>query len=140
ELGREPTTDELARGLDLTRDEVATGLRVARPHLSLDAPLTPGEDNRMLDYLADARIAAPEEQAIEAELKRTVDRVLASLKEREAKVVRLYFGLDDQEPMTLEEIGVHLGVTRERVRQIKEQAIRRLRHASRSRLLRSFGT
>ena len=140
ELGREPTTDELARGLDLTLEEVSTSLRVARPHLSLDAPLTPGEDSRMLDYLADARAAAPEEDAFAAELKRTVDRVLSSLKEREAKVVRLYFGLDDQEPMTLDEIGVHLGVTRERVRQIKEQALRRLRHESRSRQLRSFGT
>lgn len=138
ELGREPTVDEIAQGLDLTREEVSSTLLVARTHLSLDAPVTPGEDNRLLDYLPDQFSPDPEDEAYEQALRETVDHALSTLEQREAKVLRLYFGLDDQEPMTLEEIGTHLGLTRERVRQIKEKAITRLRHASRSRFLEAF--
>jgi len=138
ELGREPTVDEIAQGLDLTQEEVASTLAISQSHLSLDAPLAPGDDNRLLDYLPDQFSPQPEDETYEHALKNTVDHALSTLKEREAKVLRLYFGLDDQEPMTLEEIGSLLGITRERVRQIKERALSRLRHSSRSRFLETF--
>jgi RNA polymerase primary sigma factor len=138
ELGREPTAEEIAEGLDLTEEEVTLTLVIAQSHLSLDAPLTPGEDNRLADYLPDQFAADPEDEAYELALRETIEQALESLKEREAKVIRLYFGLDDQDPMTLEEIGSLLAITRERVRQIKEKALARLRHASRSRFLETF--
>jgi len=138
ELGREPTVDELAHDLAITREEVASTLAISLTHLSLDAPLNPGEDNRLLDYLPDQFASDPEDETYEHALRNTVDHALSTLKEREAKVLRLYFGLDDQDPMTLEDIGGLLGITRERVRQIKEKALGRLRHASRSRFLETF--
>jgi len=138
ELGREPTVDEIAEGLDISHDEVEKTLAISQSHLSLDAPLTPGEDNRLLDYLPDQFGRGPEDDTYEKALADTVEEALGTLKEREAKVLRLYFGLDGQDPMTLEEIGSLLGITRERVRQIKERALVRLRHASRARFLETF--
>jgi len=138
ELGREPTVDEIAEDLDISKEEVERTLAISQGHLSLDAPMTPGEDNRLLDYLPDQLSAGPEDEAYEHALKARIEDSLSSLKEREAKILRLYFGLDEQEPMTLEEIGTLLGITRERVRQIKEKALGRLRHASRARFLESF--
>ncbi|MGH7481480.1 MAG: sigma-70 family RNA polymerase sigma factor, partial [Longimicrobiales bacterium] len=138
ELGREPTVDEIADGLDLSHDEVERTLAISQAHLSLDAPLTPGEDNRLLDYLPDGVSPGPDDETYDRALSATIEEALATLKEREAKVLRLYFGLDGQEPMTLEEIGSLLGITRERVRQIKERALTRLRHASRARFLETF--
>jgi RNA polymerase primary sigma factor len=138
ELGREPTVDEIAEELDISHEEVERTLAISQSHLSLDAPLTPGEDNRLLDYLPDQYAPGPEDEAYERALKKTIEEALSTLKEREAKILRLYFGLDDQEPMTLEEIGSLLGITRERVRQIKEKALSRLRHVSRARALESY--
>jgi len=138
ELGREPTVEELADELDLSEEEIQRTLSLSQSHLSLDAPLTPGEDNRLLDYLPDQFSPAPDDETYEQALTHTVEEALATLKEREAKILRLYFGLDGQEPMTLEEIGSLLGITRERVRQIKEKALLRLRHASRARFLETF--
>jgi RNA polymerase primary sigma factor len=138
ELGREPTVEEIARDLDIPEAEVERTLAISQSHLSLDAPMTPGEDSRLLDYLPDQFSPGPEDEAYEHALKQTVENALSSLKEREAKILRLYYGLDDQDPMTLEEIGQILGITRERVRQIKEKALARLRHASRARFLETF--
>jgi len=138
ELGREPTVDEIAEGMDISKEEVEKTLAISRSHLSLDAPMTPGEDNRLLDYLPDQLSPGPEDEAYEHAMRSRIDEALESLKNREAKILRLYFGLDDQEPMTLEEIGSIMGVTRERVRQIKEKALVRLRHASRARFLETF--
>ena len=138
ELGREPTVEELADELDLSEDEVRRTLSLSQTHLSLDAPLTPGEDNRLLDYLPDQFSPGPDDETYDRALLNTVEEALGTLKEREAKILRLYFGLDSQEPMTLEEIGSILGITRERVRQIKEKALLRLRHASRARFLETF--
>ncbi len=140
ELGREPTIEEIADGMDIPRDEVAKTLAISRSHLSLDAPLTPGEDNKLLDYLPDEQSPGPDDQTFERALSNSIEEVLSTLKEREAKILRLYFGLDSQEAMTLEEIGGLLGITRERVRQIKEKALARLRHVSRARSLESFLT
>jgi len=135
ELGRDPTVKELAQELDLSEEEVRSTLAVSRSHLSLDSPIKPGENGRLLDYLPDQYSPGPEQETYERALGDTIEVALASLKEREAKILRLYFGLDDQKPMTLEDIGSILGVTRERVRQIKEKALVRLRHASRARFL-----
>ncbi|MGK7313214.1 MAG: sigma-70 family RNA polymerase sigma factor [Candidatus Longimicrobiales bacterium M2_2A_002] len=140
ELGREPTVEELADELDISEDEVRRTLSLSQSHLSLDAPLTPGEDNRLLDYLPDQFSPGPDDETYDQALMDTVEEALGTLKEREAKILRLYFGLDGQEPMTLEEIGSILGVTRERVRQIKEKALLRLRHQSRARFLETFTT
>jgi RNA polymerase primary sigma factor len=138
ELGREPTVEEIADGMDISEEEVAKTLSISQTHLSLDAPLTPGEDNKLIDYLPDTQNAGPDQETFERALTDSVEEVLSTLKEREAKILRLYFGLDGQEPMTLEEIGSMMGITRERVRQIKEKALARLRHVSRARALESF--
>jgi RNA polymerase primary sigma factor len=138
ELGREATHAEIAEGMDITEEEVAKTMSISQGHLSLDAPLTPGEDNKLLDYLPDDVSCPPDEQTFEKALTDAVEESLASLKDREAKILRLYFGLDGSEPMTLEQIGALLGITRERVRQIKEKALSRLRHVSRARALESF--
>jgi RNA polymerase primary sigma factor len=138
ELGREPTVEEIAEGMDITQEEVAKTLSISQSHLSLDAPLTPGEDNKLLDYIPDTQNPGPDDQTFERALSESIDEVLETLKEREAKILRLYFGLEGKEPMTLEEIGGMMGITRERVRQIKEKALARLRHVSRARALESF--
>src|SRR6185437_421093 len=104
----------------ITEEEVAKTMSISQTHLSLDAPINPGEDNRLLDYLADTVNPTPDEQTFEKALTETVEEALAGLKERESKILRLYFGLDGEEPMTLEQIGSLMGITRERVRQIKE--------------------
>ena len=138
ELGREPTVEEIAEGMDISEEEVAKTLSISQSHLSLDAPLTPGEDNKLLDYLPDTQNAGPDQETFERALTDSIEEVLGTLKDREAKILRLYFGLDGHEPMTLEEIGSMMGITRERVRQIKEKALARLRHVSRARALESF--
>jgi RNA polymerase primary sigma factor len=138
ELGREPTVEEIAEGMDITQEEVAKTLSISQSHLSLDAPLTPGEDNKLLDYIPDTQNPGPDDETFERALSESIDEVLETLKEREAKILRLYFGLEGKEPMTLEEIGGLMGITRERVRQIKEKALARLRHVSRARALESF--
>ncbi|MEN9818169.1 MAG: hypothetical protein RLZ32_2049 [Gemmatimonadota bacterium] len=138
ELGREATHAEIAEGMDISEEEVAKTMAITQVHLSLDAPIVPGEDNRLLDYLPDTVHPTPDEQAFEKALVEAVAASLDGLKEREARILRLYFGIDGREPMTLEEIGALLGITRERVRQVKEKALSRLRHVSRSKALQSF--
>ena len=138
ELGREATHAEIAEGMELTEEEVAKTMSISQTHLSLDAPMTPGEDNRLLDYLPDNVNPAPDEETFEKALTESIAEALGGLKEREAKILRLYFGLDGAEPMTLEQIGAVLNITRERVRQIKEKALSRLRHVSRARALESY--
>lgn len=132
ELGREPTTLEIAGSLSLDQKEVVDILRIFSPHLSLDAPFSPGEEGRLLDVIEDTTIESPETPVMEKSLKEEVFWALNTLTEREAAVIRSYFGINKDKPMTLDEIGKQFGLTRERVRQIKERAIRRLRHTSRS--------
>ncbi|MFL5460440.1 MAG: RNA polymerase sigma factor RpoD/SigA [Gemmatimonadales bacterium] len=138
ELGREPTLQEIAVELQVPEDEISHALAMSQVYLSLDAPLVPGEDGQLLDYLSDQFSPGPDDEVYDHALKRTIDDALGTLTEREAKVLRLYFGLGDTEPMTLEQIGESFGITRERVRQIKEKALSRLRHVSRARALESF--
>lgn len=137
-LGREPSVEELAEEMDLNPEELRKTLKISQPHASLEAPITPGEDNKLGDYLADNMHPSPDTWTYENALTTTIKESLSTLKEREARILKLYYGLDGSEPMTLEEIGSILGITRERVRQIKEKAISRLRHISRSRPLESF--
>ena len=135
---REPSASELATELDMTLFEVADTLKISGRHISVDAPFAQGEDNRLLDVIQDDRQPAPDNNLMNESLKVEVRRALATLSEREAEVIRLYFGLDREHSLTLEEIGEKFNLTRERVRQIKEKAIRRLRHASRSKQLRAY--
>lgn len=138
ELGREATNAEIADGMDISEEEVARTMAIPQVHLSLDAPISPGEDNRLLDFLPDTLHPTPEDQTFDNARSEAILESLASLKERESRILTLYFGIDGTDPLTLEEIGAQLGITRERVRQIKEKALSRLRHVSRARSLETF--
>ena len=132
ELGREATNAEIAEGMEITEEDVAKTMLISQTAISLDAPMAPGEDNRLLDYIPDTQSATPDEETYERALIDSVQEALASLRDRESKILRLYFGLDGSDPMTLEQIGAVMNITRERVRQIKEKALSRLRHVSRA--------
>ncbi|MEI9921132.1 MAG: RNA polymerase sigma factor RpoD/SigA [Bacteroidota bacterium] len=135
---REPSTEEVADAIGITADEVLDSLRIAGRHVSVDAPFSQGEEGSLLDVLSDANESNPESFMIAESLIHEVQRSLATLTTREAQVVSLYFGLNSKQSMTLEEIGDKFDLTRERVRQIKEKATRRLRHTSRSSTLKSY--
>jgi RNA polymerase primary sigma factor len=134
---RKPSPEELAESLDLPADKVADTLRVSGRHVSVDAPFVDGEDNSLLDVLVNNDSPNADRALIMESLAKEIHRALATLTERESDIIRLFFGIGCQE-MTLEEIGERFGLTRERVRQIKEKAIRRLRHTSRSKLLKTY--
>ena len=134
---RRPSPEELAETLDLPAEKVADTLRVSGRHISVDAPFVEGEDNSLLDVLVNDDSPVADKTLINESLSTEVERALATLTERERDIIRLFFGINCQE-MTLEEIGEKFGLTRERVRQIKEKAIRRLRHSSRSKILKTY--
>jgi RNA polymerase primary sigma factor len=138
EFEREPNAAELAQELDMDISEVADTLRISGRHVSMDAPFAQGEENRLLDVIEDDQQPSPDYILMNESLKAEIDRALSTLTEREAEVIKLYFGLNKDHSMTLEEIGERFNLTRERVRQIKEKAIRRLRHASRSKNLKTY--
>ncbi len=138
EFEREPTPEEIAEVLDISPFEVTDTMKMSGRHLSMDAPFSQGEDNRLLDIIHNNSQPPPDQTLLKESLSQEVDRALATLSGREAEVVRLYFGLNREHPLTLEEIGERFELTRERVRQIKEKALRRLRHTSRSKALRSY--
>ena len=138
EFEREPSPEEIAEQLSMSPFEVTDTMKMSGRHLSMDAPFNQGEDNRLLDVIHDDGQPTPDYQLIDESLKIEIERALETLSQREAEVVRLYFGLNREHPLTLEEIGELFNLTRERVRQIKEKAIRRLRHASRSKVLRTY--
>jgi RNA polymerase primary sigma factor len=136
--GREPSMEEIADKMEMTAYEVADVLKTSARHLSLDEPFKEDEGNSLLDILESDRYAPPDETLMQESLQVEIDKVLSTLKPREAEIIRLYFGLDGDRPLTLEEIGEHFKLTRERVRQIKEKALRRLRHRSRLEPLRKY--
>lgn len=140
ELERNPSTEEIAGQLDMNADEVDYALRISGNHISVDAPLKKGEDgkNNLLDIMPNNQQAAPDIDLIKESLKRDIESSLATLTEREAEVLRLYFGIGRENSLTLEEIGEMLSLTRERVRQIKEKALVRLRHSSRCKNLKVY--
>ncbi|MBE6341350.1 MAG: sigma-70 family RNA polymerase sigma factor [Bacteroidales bacterium] len=134
---RRPSAEELADQLEIPTEKVTDTLRVSGRHISVDAPFVEGEDNNLLDVLVNNDSPNADRALISESLAREIDRALSTLTERESDIVKLFFGIGCQE-MTLEEIGERFGLTRERVRQIKEKAIRRLRHTSRSKLLKTY--
>jgi len=135
---RPPSAEEIAKELDMTVTEVKESLKNAGRHVSMDAPLIEGEDSNLYDVLNSGESPNPDRQLLHESLRVEIERALETLTPREGDVVRLYFGLGDEHPMTLEEIGETFDLTRERVRQIKEKAIRRLKHTSRSRILKTY--
>lgn len=134
---RTPSPEELADVLDLPKEKVSDTLRVSGRHVSVDAPFSDGEDNNLLDVLVNTDSPNADRGLINESLSTEVERALSTLTDREKDIIKYFFGIGCQE-MTLEEIGEKFGLTRERVRQIKEKAIRRLRHSSRSKLLKSY--
>jgi RNA polymerase primary sigma factor len=134
---RTPTTEELAEILEIPKEKVADTLRVSGRHISVDAPFVEGEDNSLLDVLENSHSPDADGILMKESLSKEIERALSTLTERERDIIKLHFGISCQE-MTLEEVGERFGLTRERVRQIKEKAIRRLRHTSRSKLLKAY--
>ncbi|MBA4303467.1 MAG: RNA polymerase subunit sigma [Sphingobacteriaceae bacterium] len=135
---REPTAEELAEVLDMTINDVEDTMKVSGRHVSMDAPFADGEENSLLDVLTDEDQIRPDNSLMSESLRREVERALTTLTKREADVLRYYFGLGGIPPLTLEEIGDKFSLTRERVRQIKEKSIRRLRNTSRSKALKVY--
>ena len=138
ELEREPSAAELAKELEMEVGEVSDALKISGRHVSMDAPFSQGDENRLLDVIENDELPPPDNFLMSESLKVEINRILSSLSDREAEVIKLYFGLNKEHSLTLEEIGERFNLTRERVRQIKEKAIRRLRHASRSKNLKSY--
>jgi len=139
EYEREPSADELAELLDITTDEVETTLSVAARHVSMDAPFVSGEDNSLLDVLENSMTPGTDSSLeYSASLRQEIERSLSTLTERQMDVIKLYFGIGIEHPMSLEDIGEKFGLTRERVRQIKDKAINKLRSVSRSKLLKHY--
>ena len=136
---REPRPDEIAEELDITVEEVKDALKHSGRHLSMDAPLLEGEETDMYESLqTDERSNTPENNLLYDSLKNEIERTISTLPDREAEVIRHYFGLNDLPPHSLEEIGEKLNLTRERARQIKERALRHLKHASKCKILRTY--
>jgi RNA polymerase primary sigma factor len=139
ELGRTPEVEEIAAKLNLSNEEVRDTMQIANSHLSLDASFNNDqEENSLVDYLADDTQAPPDEMTYCNALSGDMQKALSTLTDREQIILGLYFGLEGEEPLTLEEIGQKMSLTRERIRQIKEKAILRLRHSTRSKYLKGY--
>lgn len=135
---REPSPDEMAEVLEIATAEVVDTMKISGRHISMDAPFVQGEENSLLDVLENDNHDTPDHDLLSDSLCKEVQRALSTLTQRESDVIALYFGLNGEQSMTLEEIGEKFNLTRERVRQIKEKAIRRLRHTSRSKSLKPY--
>jgi RNA polymerase primary sigma factor len=135
---REPTIMEIAKVLEIAPEDVKEAIRSSGRHVSMDAPLLDGEDGNMYDVLLNDDTPGPDKGLLNDSLRKEIERALSTLTYREASIIRLYFGLNGKHPHTLEEIGEEFNLTRERVRQIKEKAIKRLKHTSRSKILKSY--
>jgi RNA polymerase primary sigma factor len=135
---RPPSAEEIATKLEMSEMDVKESLRNSGRHVSMDAPLVEGEDSNLYDVLNSDDSPNPDDDLMVDSLRTEIERSLATLTPREGDVIRLYFGLNGQHPLTLEEIGEKFDLTRERVRQIKEKAIRRLKHTSRSKILKTY--
>ena len=138
EFEREPSAEEIAEALEMDVEEISDTLRISSKQVSVDAPFVSGEENSLLDVIEDIQQPSPDTELISESLKEEIKSVLSILPEREAEVIKLYFGLEGEYAMTLEEIGEKFNLTRERVRQINEKAIRKLRHNSKSKVLKSY--
>ena len=134
---RRPSAEEVSEILELPADKISEAMKISGRHISVDAPFVEGEDNSLLDVLVNDDSPIADKSLMSESLSKEIDRALATLTERESEIIKMFFGIGYQE-MTLEEIGGKFGLTRERVRQIKEKAIRRLKQNSRSKLLKSY--
>ena len=135
---RTPNAGEVADALDIPLAEVSENLRNGGKHLSMDAPLASDEENNMYDFMKSEDGSTPESELMYESLKKEINRTLSTLTPKEGDIIKMFFGLEGYPPMTLDEIGEKFDLTRERVRQIKEKAIRRLKHTSRSQILQSY--
>lgn len=135
---RPPTELEISQALELTPKDIKISIKNAVRHISMDAPLAKGEESNMYDVLLNKDTPSPDKQLLTDSLRKEIERALNTLSRREADVVRLYYGLNEKYPITLEEIGEAFNLTRERVRQIKEKAIKRLKHTARSKILKTY--
>ena len=135
---RPPSAEEIANELEMTINDVKESMKNSGRHVSMDAPLVEGEDSNLYDVLRSGESPNPDKDLLHESLRTEIERALETLTLREADVIKLYFGLGNHHPMTLEEIGETFDLTRERVRQIKEKAIRRLKHTSRSKILKTY--
>jgi RNA polymerase primary sigma factor len=135
---RSPSQDEIAEGLGMENREVSNAIRISKKHQSLDTPFRDGEKNSLIDVVKDEGQEIPERRLMGESLQQEVKDALSTLKDREQEVIKMYFGIDREYPLTLNEIGEEFNLTRERVRQIKERAIKRLRHKSRSTKLKVY--
>jgi len=135
---RAPSAEEISELLDMSESDVKESMKNSGRHVSMDAPLVEGEDSNLYDVLNTGESPSPDGELMNESLRIEIERALQTLTPREADLIRLYFGLNGAHPMTLEEIGETFDLTRERVRQIKEKAIRRLKHTSRSKILKSY--
>ncbi|HTA60855.1 MAG TPA: RNA polymerase sigma factor RpoD/SigA [Bacteroidia bacterium] len=138
EFEREPSPEELAKILDLPEDKITDTMKVSGRHVSMDAPFQQGEEGSLVDVLVNHDSPRADGQLMNESLSKEIDRALSTLTERERDVIKLFFGIGIPHGLTLEEIGAKFDLTRERVRQIKEKAVRRLRHSSRSKLLQQY--
>ncbi|WP_338731794.1 sigma-70 family RNA polymerase sigma factor [Mangrovimonas cancribranchiae] len=135
---RPPSPEEIAKELDMTVSDVKQSMKNSGRHLSMDAPLKEGEDSSLYDVVKSGESPNPDKELLKDSLNVEVNRALDTLSQREADVIRLYYGISNEQPMSLEEIGETFGLTRERVRQIKEKGIRRLRHSSKNKILKTY--
>ena len=138
EMGREPTPDELAVRMEMPEDKVRKVLKIAKEPISMETPIGDDEDSHLGDFIEDTSVQSPLDSATMESLRETTHAVLAQLTPREAKVLRMRFGIGEKSDHTLEEVGQDFEVTRERIRQIEAKALRKLRHPSRSKQLKSF--
>lgn len=138
QLGRTPEAEEIAEMLEITANEVMEIIKNTGRHVSMDAPLVQDEDTTMLDMMKHEDGPTPEKGLLYESLRKEIERVISTLPTREAEILRLYFGLEGKYPLTLEEIGEKFDLTRERVRQIKEKAIKTLKQTSRSKILKTY--
>ena len=138
EIGREPTPEELAQKLGMPLEKVRKTLKIAKEPLSLEAPIGDDGDSNLGDLIEDKNTVLPIDAMIQSNLRETTTRLLASLTPREERIVRMRFGLGMNSDHTLEEVGLQFSVTRERIRQIEAKVLRKLKHPSRSRILRTF--
>jgi RNA polymerase primary sigma factor len=138
EMGREPTPEELAKKMEMPEDKIRKVLKIAKEPISMETPIGDDEDSHLGDFIEDSSAISPLEDATSRSLAEATHQILASLTPREAKVLRMRFGIDMTTDHTLEEVGKQFDVTRERIRQIEAKALRKLRHPSRANYLRSF--
>ena len=135
---REPSVLEIAQALELAPKDVKESLKTSGRHVSMDAPINPDEEGTLYDVLLTDNMPTPDRELLNESLRKEIERALSTLTYREANIVRLYFGLNGKHPHTLEEIGEAFNLTRERVRQIKEKAIKRLKHSTRNKILKTY--